>query len=236
PASLGGTYTMMRVWAIAADGTSSWPFYVAIRNRYAPTARVVSTTEAIRGVDTVIPQSRLFADVDVDDFPAASGDHLESTVTAQGEFGGAWFDAAGDLHYRSIDVIHGEATDHVSVTTTDRFGLTSPTLTVTVHISDVTPGCANGGASTDANTPLRIRLDCWITAPAGWSQIEGLRYRIDSPPEFGRLSDLDPVAGTATYTPDAVHPGPVGFTFTATNNGAERSAQFALQVLAVPDL
>ncbi|RFA15027.1 hypothetical protein B7R22_07385 [Subtercola boreus] len=160
PATLEGTYTIMRVWAIAADGTTSWPFYVAIRNRFAPSAVAGASVDAIRGVDTVIPRAALFADGDVDTYAAESGDHLSSTVVSQGSMGGAWFDAAGDLHYRSLDVIHGSVTDHVSVQTTDSFGLPSGVLDVPVHISDITPGCSTGGVTTEAATPVRVHLSC----------------------------------------------------------------------------
>ncbi|WP_170151902.1 Ig-like domain-containing protein [Subtercola boreus] len=234
PATVEGTYTIMRVWAIAADGTTSWPFYVAIRNRFAPTADVGASADAIRGVDTVIPRASLFADTDVDTYAAESGDHLSSSVVSQGSMGGAWFDSAGDLHYRSIDVIRGSFTDHISVQTTDSFGLPSAVLDVPVHISDITPGCSTGGVTTDAATPVRVQLSCWITPKSDWRQIDGLNYAVVEGPSFGSLSAVDPVSGTATYTPDPAHTGPVQFTFSAENNGAVRTSTFTVNVLAAP--
>ncbi|MDF2444235.1 MAG: hypothetical protein JWR01_2438 [Subtercola sp.] len=241
--SAQGTYASAEVWAVSADGTYSLPFEVAIRNRYAPIPSpanlpdqtgAVRPVEAVRGVDTVIPANHLFSDVDVDQHGVESGDHLSSVVTDQGAMGGAWFDATGDLHYRSIDVIRGEYTDHVTVQTTDAFGLRSPELRLSIHITDITPGCASDGTSTDAVTPVRIQLSCWITPLAGWRQIDGLHYRITEQPGFGTVSDLDPVSGAATYTPDPGHPGPVSIGFDAENNGATRSATYAVDVLPAP--
>ncbi|RFA13340.1 hypothetical protein B7R21_08225 [Subtercola boreus] len=234
PLSLSGTYTVMRVWAIAADGTTSWPFYVAIRNRFAPTVVAGASVDAIRGVDTVIPRASLFADQDADSYAAESGDHLSSRVVSQGSTGGAWFDSAGDLHYRSIDVVRGNATDHISVQTTDSFGLPSGVLDVPVHVSDITPGCSTGGVTTDAATPVRVQLSCWITPAAGWHQIDGLHYEVVEGPSVGSLSAVDPVSGTATYTPDPAHTGSVQFTFSAENNGAVRTSTFAVNVLSAP--
>lgn len=234
PATLEGNYTTMRVWAIAADGTTSWPFYVAIRNRFAPTTVAGARPDAIRGIDTVIPRTALFADRDVDTYAAESGDRLSSTVVGHGSMGGAWFDGVGDLHYQSIDMIHGDVTDHISVQTTDSFGLSSAVLDVPVHISDITPGCSTGGVTTDAATPVRVQLSCWITPAAGWKQIDGLTYAIVEGPAYGSLSLVDPVSGTWMYTPDPAHTGPVPFTFSAENNGAVRTSTFAVNVLAAP--
>ncbi|WP_142206628.1 hypothetical protein [Subtercola boreus] len=232
-----GTYVSAEVWAVAANGTYSLPFSLAIRNRYAPAPQpstAATPVQAVRGVDTVVPASRLFSDVDVDQHAMESGDHLTSVVTDQGAMGGAWFDAAGNLHYQSIDVIHGDYTDHVTVQTTDSFGLPSPELRLSIHITDIVPGCANGGTTTDALTPVRLQLTCWITPADGWRQIDGLHYRITDQPEYGTVSDLDPDSGIATYTPDPAHPGPVTIGFTATNNGAIRDAAYAVDVLPVP--
>ena len=234
PASIEDHYTLMRVWAIAADGTTSWPFYVAIRNRFAPAAVAGASADVIRGVDTVIPRTTLFRDKDVDTYAAESGDHLSSTVVSQGAMGGAWFDAAGDLHYQSIDAIRGSVTDHVSVQTIDSFGLSSPVIDVPLHISDITPGCATDGATTDSATPVRVQLSCWITPAAGWHKIDGLRYSVVDGPSSGSLSAVDPVSGTAIYTPDPAHTGPVEFTFRAENNGATRMSTFTVNVLAAP--
>ncbi|WP_147303990.1 hypothetical protein [Subtercola boreus] len=232
-----GTYVSAEAWAVSADGTYSLPFSVAVRNRYTPAAAPGSGRapfEAVRGVETVVPRAALFTDDDVDRHQAESGDHLSSVVTDQGAMGGAWFDTGGDLHYRSIDVIRGDYTDHVTVQTTDSFGLQSPEVRVSIHIADIVPGCATAGTTTDANSPVRVRLDCWITPLAGWRQIDGLHYRITEQPEYGTVSDLDPVAGVATYTPDPGHPGPVVIGFEAENNGATRAAPYAVNVLPAP--
>ncbi|RFA13339.1 hypothetical protein B7R21_08220 [Subtercola boreus] len=236
PKQAEGTYVSAEAWAVAADGTYSLPFSIAIRNRYAPAPvpPESSVTEANRGVETVIPASRLFSDVDVDQHGAESGDHLTSVVTGQGAMGGAWFDAVGDLHYQSIDVIRGDYTDHVTVQATDAFGLRSPERRLSIHITDIVPGCATGGTTTDATTPVRIELHCWITPQTGWRQIDGLHYRITEQPEYGTVSDLDPDSGVATYTPDPAHPGPIIVGFTAENNGAARTAQYAIDVLTAP--
>ncbi|MDF2442654.1 MAG: hypothetical protein JWR01_857, partial [Subtercola sp.] len=232
-ASAEGYYVSAEAYAVTADGPYSWPFPIVIQNRYAPVATSVATIEAIRGVDTVIPAAQLFSDVDVD-HQADSGDRLTPTVVSQPSQGGAWFDASGNLHFQSIDVIRGAFTDHVTVKAADTFGLSSADLAVDVHVTDLTPGCMSGGATTDGNTPVRIQFACSVTPVAGWHQIEGMTYAITTAPEFGMLSDLDPVAGTATYTPDAGHSGPVSVGFTATNNGAARAATFAVNVLPVP--
>lgn len=232
-----GTYVTAEAWAVAADGTYSLPFSIAIRNRYTPagqTSTPATPVEAVRGVDTVIPARSLFSDVDVDRHAAESGDHLASVVTEQGAMGGAWFDSVGDLHYQSIDVIHGEYTDHVTVQTTDSFGLRSPELRLSIHITDIVPGCTADGATTDAITPVHIQLTCWITPTPGWRQIDGLHYSITAQPPFGTVTDLDPVAGSATYTPDPGHPGPVDIGFSAENNGATRTATHTVDVLPVP--
>ncbi|MEA9983887.1 hypothetical protein [Subtercola sp. RTI3] len=234
PQSAQGQYVTMQAWAVAADGTTSWPFYVAIRNRYAPEAKPQTTIEAVRGVDTVIPARSLFSDEDVDLYGAESGDHLTSTVTSNAAEGGAWFDGAGNLHFQSIDVIHGDYTDHVTVKAVDAFGLPSPELTLTVHVSDLMPGCATSGTTTDTVTPVRIELRCWITPVAGWRQIAGLDYSLVEAPAFGTLSAVDPVSGTATYTPDPAHAGPVSLTFRADNNGASRDAVFTVNVTSAP--
>ncbi|PPF86704.1 hypothetical protein C5B96_04795 [Subtercola sp. Z020] len=238
-----GSYASMEVWAVAADGTYSLPFTVAVRNRFAPTPSAASLPdqtgavrplEAIRGVDTVIPAAQLFSDLDVDLHQAESGDHLTSIVTEQGAMGGAWLDGAGNLHYQSIDVIRGDYTDHITVRTTDAFGLPSPDLRLSIHISDIIPGCATGTDTTDATTPVRIHLTCWITPTDGWHQIDGLTYRITEQPHYGTVTDLDPVSGIATYTPDPAHPEPATITFTATNNGATRTATHTINVLPAP--
>ncbi|WP_253259223.1 hypothetical protein [Subtercola boreus] len=233
PASAEGYYVYADAWAITADGQYSWPFPIVIRNHYAPVAQNVPTIEAVRGVDTVVPAAQLFSDVDVE-HQAESSDHLTPTVLAQPAQGGAWFDSSGNLHFQSIDVIRGEYTDHVTVKASDTFGLSSTDLTLNVHITDLTPGCETGGVTTDANTPVRIQLSCSVTPVAGWRQISGLSYAITAVPEFGTLSGFDPVSGTATYTPDAGHPGPVAIGFTADNNGASRQATYAVNVLPAP--
>ena len=236
-AAAAGKYVSAEVWAVAADGTYSLPFAVAIRNRFTPAERPGATTaplEAVRGVDTVIPIATLFADDDVDQHAAESGDHLTSVVVEQGAMGGAWFDAAGDLHYQSIDVIHGDYTDHVTLRTTDSFGLPSPELRLSIHVSDIVPGCASGGATTDATAPVRVELQCWISPVAGWRQIDGLHYAITERPEHGTVRDLDPDSGVATYVPDPGYPGAESFGFSATSNGATREARYAVNVLPAP--
>ncbi|RFA09171.1 hypothetical protein B7R54_07985 [Subtercola boreus] len=229
-----GTYLWMKVYAVTAGGLYSWPFTVGVRNHYAPTTVDAPALGVLRGVDTVLSGASLFHDVDVDSYGTESHDFLTMEVVNQGDRGSARFDADGTLHYQSIEVIHGEAVDHITVRATDSYGITSPDLTVAVHIGDIRPGCANGAARTDAHTPVRIQLSCWITPTAGWRQLEGMQYAIVSGPAYGALSDFDPVSGTATYTPDPTHPGADHFEFSASDNGTSRTTTFGLEVMPAP--
>jgi hypothetical protein len=235
-ATAAGTYVPLRVWAITADGTQSWPFDITFRVRNAPQVKSAPAIDAVRGVESVVRGSSLFSDVDIDQHAAESGDHLTSQIVSNPTKGAAYFDAAGDLHYVPEGMVDGSYDDQITVKTVDSFGLPSGDLTIPIRVRDVAPDCGPGGSSTDARTPVRIGMICTLSGPAGWWQMPGqtMRYSILSQPAFGTLSDFDPGSGTATYTPDPGHLGPVSFSFQGEYNGQTRSAVYAVNVLAAP--
>lgn len=227
-------YIPMKVWIIGPDGTSSTPFVVTIHNRHRPQVVDPGTIEAITGVDTVVSPEQLFTDKDIDLYYSETEDQLTSSVVTNAEHGFAWFDAAGKFHYQSAPM-EGKFVDHVTVKTVDRFGLPSQELTLTIQVGDVIPTCQTGGTSTDSHTPVRIELFCSLTPPDGWRQLKGIDISIVRPPQFGTITNLDPVSGSLTYTPDPAHPGPVTFDFQADNNGATRTTQHTIDVYGIPE-
>ncbi|WP_331783904.1 hypothetical protein [Subtercola sp. YIM 133946] len=231
-ASAGGSYVTARAWAVTADGTYSWPFYVVFRNRNAPTALPVARVDAIRSVEKVIDSESLFIDQDVALHAAESADHVTNRITAPPAHGVAWIDGAGDLHYLPDGLTAGTFTDSITVQATDRFGFSSAESVIPITVSDVVPGCSTGGTETDSRTPVHIDLLCWLDAPTGWYQLPGasLTYSIVSGPPSGSLTDFNADAGVATYTPDPTHDGPVVIGFTATYNGQSRTGQFTINV------
>lgn len=228
-----GEYVRMLVWAMTKDGQSSWPFWVVIRNRFAPQINAPTSIEAVRGVERVVSASELFSDVDVDHYATESGDELRLEVVGSATWGGAWFDAAGDLHYRSMDALDGARVDSVTVRATDRFGGTVE-ATLRVDVSDVRPSCPQSGSVTDAATSVRVVLGCTLEVPDGYrSHGAGLTYQMPTV-EHGTISGFDPIAGVFTYVPDPEHSGPVIVRFTADNNGASRQGQHTINVLPAP--
>lgn len=231
-----GQYIPSLVWAISADGTESWPLTVIFRVRNAPEVTSdVPTLQTLRGVDTVVRGSRLFSDVDVDTYQAESHDALTREIVSTPGRGTAWFDAAGDLHYRPLNLTEAY-TDHVTVRAVDSFGYSSPEFTIPIVVEDVRPGCETGMTETDSNTPATVSLHCWLTGPEGWTQRpeSGLEYAITASPSSGTLTGLDPISGRVTFAPEPGTEGPVTFTFQAAYNGEVRESRYTVVVHPAP--
>lgn len=227
-----GEYIPMQVWALTNDGHSSWPFWVVVRTRYAPQSTAPATIEAIRGAEVTMPVDSLFRDVDVDEHQAESGDHLTYTIVNPGTVGGAWIDGSGILHYRSIDVLAGPHSDDITVRATDAYGA-SAEARIRIPITEVRPGCANTGTTTDTNTPVHLVTNCWLDAPPGYTGAN-LAYTVAALPEHGTVTSFDPVSGAFTYIPDPDRPGIYTVSVTASNNGAHRDSQHTIHVLSGP--
>ncbi len=223
------------VWAVSADGTYSFPFNVIFRVRNAPAISGAPAVNVLRGMESVVDANSWFTDVDRDSFEAQSGDYLTPQIVTNATKGTAWFEGS-QLHYYQAGAISGEFTDQITVKAVDRFGISSPDVTIPIHVSDVVPGCMTGGATTDAATPVRINPICFLSGPAGWSQLSGesLTYSIVKQPQFGTVTDFDPHSGAATFTPDPEHPGADSITVEASYNSHVRDTVYALNVVAAP--
>lgn len=73
------------------------------------------------------------------------------------------------------------------------------------------PTCTHVATSAPHNTPVAVKLDC--SGPGTFT------YGTVSQPTHGRITDLNPVTGTLTYTPNSGFTGADSFAYRASNAG-----------------